>query len=300
MNWLLIGIIGIICIGAVVGFFKGAIRIAVSLAATLLTLAVVFFAAPFVSKAIYSLTPVDEMIEKECTKMISRAFTGADKKTGLTEDQVRRMLDGAGVSEEELAAGGVTVEDIVNGKVSGKDLTKFGISSGVISGHVSQDKPDQSLLDSEIPRQVQIAAIESADIPDVFKELLLTNNNSEMYKALGVTTFVEYISTYAAKIIINILSFLGTFLIVTIVLRAVVFALDFVTELPLLGTLNRLAGAGVGIIIALIVIGFLFVGITLLYMTSFGEMMMEMIAQNKFLTFLYEHNYIMKIMTAFR
>ena len=192
------------------------------------------------------------------------------------------------------------MEDIVNGEISGKDLTKFGISSGVLSGHTSQEQTDQSLLDAEIPRQVQIAAIEAADIPDVFKELLLTNNNSEMYSALGVTTFAEYISAYAAKIIINILSFLGTFLIVTIVLRAVVFALDFVTELPLLGTINRVAGAGVGVFIALIVIGFLFVGVTLLYTTSFGKMMMDMITENKFLSFLYEHNYIMKIMTAFR
>ena len=53
MNWLLIAIIGIIFIGAVAGFFKGAVRIAVSLAETLLTVLVVFFANPYVSKAIY-------------------------------------------------------------------------------------------------------------------------------------------------------------------------------------------------------------------------------------------------------
>lgn len=300
MNWLLIGIIGIIFIGAVVGFFKGALRIAVSLVATVLTLVLVFFMTPYVTKAVYSLTPIDEMVESECMKMISSAFTGKDKKTGLTEEQVRHMLDGAGVSEEELAAEGITVEDIVNGKVSGKDLTKFGLSSGILSGHVSSESTSQSILDEELPRQVQIAAIEAADIPDVFKELLRTNNNSEMYKALGVTTFPEYISTYAAKIIINIVAFLGTFLIVTIILRAIVFALDFVTELPLLGILNRFAGAGVGVLIALIVIEFIFVCITLMYMTSFGKMMMDMVMDNKFLTFLYEHNYILKIMTAFR
>lgn len=301
MNWLLIGTVGIILIGAIVGFVRGALRIAVSLVATILTMAVVFFVSPYVSKAVYSLTPLDEMIEKQCLSAMSRAFTGGEETegSGLTEDQVRAMLAGAGVSEEELEAAGITVEDIVNGDVSGKDLAQYGISSGILSGH-TKEQVEQSIMDAEIPRQVQITAIESAELPDVFKELLLSNNNNEVYKALGVTTFAEYISKYLAKLIIGILSYLGTFLIVTIVVRAVVFALDIVTELPGLGILNRLAGAILGSAISLIIIGFLFVIITLLYTTSFGKMIMEMIMKDEFLAFLYENNFVMKIMTMFR
>ena len=41
---------------------------------------------------------------------------------------------------------------------------------------------------------MQIVAIEGADLPDVFKNLLLENNNSEVYQKLGVTTFAEYVS----------------------------------------------------------------------------------------------------------
>ena len=54
VNILLVIVGGIIAIGAIVGFAKGAVRIAVSLGATILTLAVVYFATPYVSKAIYS------------------------------------------------------------------------------------------------------------------------------------------------------------------------------------------------------------------------------------------------------
>ncbi len=36
--------------------------------ATILTLAVVYFATPYVSKAIYSLTPIDEMVEQQYKK----------------------------------------------------------------------------------------------------------------------------------------------------------------------------------------------------------------------------------------
>ena len=43
VNILLVIVGGIIAIGAIVGFAKGAVRIAVSLGATILTLAVVYF-----------------------------------------------------------------------------------------------------------------------------------------------------------------------------------------------------------------------------------------------------------------
>ena len=71
MNWLLISVSVIIGIGAIVGFARGAVRIAVSLLATVLTLVVVFFATPYVSKAIMSFTPLDDMIEEQCLKTMA-------------------------------------------------------------------------------------------------------------------------------------------------------------------------------------------------------------------------------------
>lgn len=300
MNWLVIVIMGIILIGAIVGFVRGAVRIAVSLCATVLTLAIVFFATPYVSKVIISLTPADEMIEQQCLNTMARAFTGdISQGTGLSEEQVRNMLAGAGVSEETLSAAGITVQDIVNGDVSGEDLAQYGISSGILQGHTTEEVK-QSIMDAEIPRQTQVEVIEGADLPDAFKELLLDNNNSEVYAKLGATTFAEYISSYLAKTIIDILAFLVTFVIATIVIRAIVFALDFVSELPVLGILNRLAGIVLGMIISLIIVGFIFVIITLLYTTETGKMLMNMIEQDSMLTLLYKNNIILKIMTVLR
>lgn len=302
MNWLLISVVGIIAVGAVVGFARGAVRIAVSLIATVLTMVVVFFAVPYVSKAIISLTPVDDIIEEHCLNLMAGAVTQKiDEGTGFTEEQVRSFLDGAGVSEEQLAAAGITIEDIVNGKVSAEKLKEYGISSGVLAGkNGNKEKITQSILDAEVPRQTQIAAIEGADLPEVFKELLLSNNNSEIYKSLGVNTFAEYVSKYLARLIVGILAFLLTFVVVTIVVRAIVFALDIVAELPVLGILNRLAGIIIGIVISLIIVSFIFIIITMLYTTSVGKSMMQMIRGDEFLSFLYDHNYVMKIATMFR
>ena len=147
---------------------------------------------------------------------------------------------------------------------------------------------------------MQIVAIEGADLPDVFKNLLLENNNSEVYQKLGVTTFAEYVSKYFAKLVIEIVAFLVTFLFVTIVIRAVVFALDFVTALPVLGILNRLAGVLVGSTISFIIVGILFIVITLLYTTTIGKQAMGMIREDQILSFLYDNNIIMKIATMLR
>ena len=300
VNILLVIVGGIIAIGAIVGFAKGAVRIAVSLGATILTLAVVYFATPYVSKAIYSLTPIDEMVEQQCIKTMTKAFTGeADTNSGFTEEQVRGILSAAGVSEQTLEAAGITVEDIVNGNVSDEMLQQYGISPDIFDGHVSTEEA-QSVMEAEVPKQMQIAAIEGADLPDVFKNLLLENNNSEVYQKLGATTFAEYVSKYFAKLVIEIIAFLVTFLFTTIVIRAVVFALDFVTALPVLGILNRLAGVLVGSTISFIIVGILFIVITLLYTTTIGKQAMGMIREDQILSFLYDNNIIMKISTMLR
>lgn len=300
MNILLIVVCGVFLVGIITGLAKGAVKIAVSLVATILTVVIVFLATPYVSSVIMKMTPIDEAIEEQCLKTMTKIVMGdTSGKSGLTEEQVRAALAGAGVTEKELKKMGITVQDIVDGKVSGADLKEHGISAGILKGHASE-QVQQSILDAEIPRKTQIAAIEGADLPEVFKELLLSNNNNEVYQSLGVTTFAEYVGKYLAKIIIDICSFLGTFIIATIIIRAIVFALDIVAELPVLGILNHLSGMFVGGAVAWIVVGFIFVGITLLYTTSVGKMLMEMIEQSEFLTYLYSHNYIMKIITAFR
>ena len=146
VNILLVIVGGIIAIGAIAGFAKGAVRIAVSLGATILTLVVVYFATPYVSKAIYSLTPIDEMVEQQCNKNDDKSLHGrSGYRFGITEEQVRGILSAAGVSEQTLEAAGITVEDIVNGNVSDEMLQQYGISPDIFDGHVSTEEAEQSI-----------------------------------------------------------------------------------------------------------------------------------------------------------
>lgn len=306
MNWVIIatGLIFLICV--VVGLYRGAVKIAVSLAATIVTFILVFFLTPYVSQGIMAVTPLDEMIESQAEQsimgMASSVLQGDEGEggSGLTVENVRRVLESAGITEAQLNAAGITVEDIVNGNVTSDELARYGISSSLLDGLQGSSEAESILEDVEIPRDTQIAAIEGADIPGVFKALLLNNNNSETYDELGVDNFIQYISAYATRLIINILSFILTFVVITVVMRAVIFALDIVANLPVLGFFNRLGGALLGAAGGLIIVWILFMLITMLYTTSFGREAYDVIQGNDILRVIYEYNPVLKMAVSFK
>lgn len=297
MNWVLIIVLAILVMGMLDGLVRGGLRIAVSLVSTIVTLGIVCFASPYVSETIIALTPADEILESYCENIISSAMTGEKNKSNLTEAQVRSILSGAGVTEAELEAKGITVEMIVNGEVDGEDLTSYGISKHILNGHASGTSSDGgSIFSVDLSREDQISAIEKSILPDVFKEILLSNNNSVIYEKLGATTFGEYIGKSFSHLFIGICSFFLTFIVATLLIRAIVFALDIVTTLPGLGFLNRMAGLVLGTGVSVLVIDVFFVAVTLLYMSTIGSIMLEMITDSTFLTFLYDNNVIMSMM----
>lgn len=297
-----IGLIFLICV--IVGIYKGAIKIAVSLVTTLLTLVIVFFATPFVADLIESKTPVDSMIKDQVMKTMasvaSEQLAGA-QEGGIDAEDVRKALEAAGVSEEKLEEYGISIDDIVNGEISSEQLAEYGISKNVLAGLGTEGSTgiEEALENADIPKDLQIKAIEMAELPEVFKSLLSDNNNDVIYEKLGVKTFAEYVGEFLSKLIIHIVAFLCTFLLVTIVLRAIIFALDIVSELPVLGFFNRLAGGVVGAAGGLIIIWLFFVVITLLYVTAFGREIYQVIQENAILNMLYENNPLMKLATNF-
>lgn len=305
MNWLLY-IIGIsFLVGLIVGIIRGAIKIAISLLATLVTFLLVFFLTPYVCKAITAVTPIQEVAETKIESMITGMVTNAAaEQTGIGSGNVtavRNALNAAGIGEEQLNAFGITVEDIANGKISSNDLADKGISRNILDGlNNMQEQAAEMIESAEVPRDMQIAAIEGADIPQVFKNLLLINNNSKIYDKLGATSFASYIAKYMAKLVVNIAAFVLTLVVVTIILRAIIFSLNVIADLPVFGLVNRLAGGVLGVIGVLIIVWVAFVVITLLYTTEIGKEMFDMIQANDILSAIYKYNPIMKLATTLR
>lgn len=159
--------------------------------------------------------------------------------------------------------------------------------------------PSVSLSDIEIPREHQISLIEGANLPSIFQDMLLENNNNEVYANLGVSTFGEYVGAYIAKVVADIIAFLVTFILVMIIVRIGLNLLGIVNKIPLIGGANRLVGAILGGGIGILIIWVLFIVITLLYSTSLGAACMESISGNAILSKLYDSNLLMNAITKF-
>lgn len=259
MNWLLIIVAAIFLVCMVVGYIRGFIKIAASLGATIAILVLTLVLAPYTSKLLMKVTPIDDMIKQKCADTIYAKI-------------------------EEAA-------DLSGTPLEGLDLAQFGIDAKKIR---------DAAKTAEIPKQVQIELLEQADLPKFFREALLDNNNSEVYKSLGVDNFIDYIGAYLSKLIIDMIAYLVTFIVVSIAVRALIFAFDIIARLPVIGGFNRLAGALLGLVTGLVIVWTLFFVVLLLYSTSVGKDCMTWIAQEPVLTFLYENNLLLKWATAFK
>ena len=93
----------------------------------------------------------------------------------------------------------------------------------------------------------QRISIEKMNLPEPVKEILLENNNSEIYHMLGVSQYAEYISLYLADMLINAVVSAVLFLIVFILIHLAVKWLDIIARLPIIHGRNHIAGAVMGL-----------------------------------------------------
>lgn len=132
--------------------------------------------------------------------------------------------------------------------------------------------------------------IEKLDIPDAIKDELLKQNTSENYEKLGVTNAGAYVSRTMAMIIVRCFSYLAVFLVALICLFILCNTLDLISKIGFLDSVNKLAGAGIGLLEGAVIIAVLMAQLTALSSTDIGKSAMEMIADNAFLSYIYSHN----------
>ncbi len=162
-----------------------------------------------------------------------------------------------------------------------------------ISKTISSNFDFDMILEGAINKESQIQAIENLPLPDMFKDILINNNNPEMFKLLDVSSFKDYISSSLASIVVNIIVFMSLFLIIWILLNILVGVLDLIAKLPGLKQFNVLAGAGLGFIFGL---GFVFIGLaiaSLIISLDQNLELVQMIEASQIGGYLYNHNPIM-------
>lgn len=149
-------------------------------------------------------------------------------------------------------------------------------------------------LNIRLPAQ-QRMVIEQLDLPSQMKEVLLENNNSEIYHLLGVDTFLEYIGSYVASMILNLIGSVVLFLLIHVAIRMTIRWLNLLARLPILSGLNQIAGALLGGLEGLLCLWGGCVAADLFSHTAWASAILEQIHASMWLTFLYQNNLINQI-----
>lgn len=261
-NWLLIIVVTIFIVCIIVGYIRGFLKLGLSLLSTVLTLIIVLILSPYVSDALAEYTPVDDYIEARIVEAFMPDITadqlaGYDMSGTPLENLSQEQLESLNELDWDLL--GITVDDILN-------------------------------VIGEIPKDVQITELENAPLPQFLKDQLLENNNSAIYAELGVDDFPHYVAAYMSRLVLQLISFLVTFLLAIIIVKALMFAVNIIGELPVLGLINRIAGGALGLALAVIIVWIGFLAMTLAYSTAAGSACFKMVEQSQFLQFLYNTN----------
>lgn len=177
------------------------------------------------------------------------------------------------------------------GPYLGKVIQKTPVYTSV-SGSIEEKLDERAAAEAEKVSQ-QIEEINNYPLPKSLKEALIENNNNQIYEALGVKQFNQYVASYMACLIINAVSFLIVLLVSFIILKIIGASLDLISKLPVLNGINTLGGIALGAVHGLILLWILCIVVTAISWTGPGEWICGQINRNPLLSWFYDHNYLL-------
>lgn len=151
--------------------------------------------------------------------------------------------------------------------------------------------------EAELP-SAQRTAIENLNLPEQLKEMLIENNNNEVYDMLQVDVFTDYIGAYLSNVIINIIGFIFLFVVVYALIHIVMRWLDLMAKLPILSGINQIAGALLGAAEGLVFFWIFCLLVTACSGSGWGMAVIRQIESSPWLAFLYTHNILVRIVTG--
>jgi len=96
--------------------------------------------------------------------------------------------------------------------------------------------------------------INALPLPGILQSLLHANYNPDMFELLQVATIEEYITGFFANMVINGIAVLIVFALTLILLAIIGHALDLVSKLPVIRTVNSVCGFIFGFAISSVII----------------------------------------------
>lgn len=149
--------------------------------------------------------------------------------------------------------------------------------------------------------------IDGLELPDSIKETLkesvaetMKAKEAEAVAFAGdqLDALEHYICEHLADIILNAVGFFATFVVAAAGVAVLCFVLDIISKLPVLHQINTLAGVALGALEGLVVLWIVFIVVTMLGSTEFGQETMKLISESELLSFLYDSNVLSKILNG--
>ena len=137
--------------------------------------------------------------------------------------------------------------------------------------------------------------LDSLSMPGILKEGILRNNTADGYTYLAATSFEEYVADYLAIAVVNGISFLLSYLLASICINTINYALNIIAGLPVLKGVNKVAGIFMGGIKCIIFIWIILLVLTVLCNSELGKRGMELVEKDIFLNMLNTYNPFIKI-----
>ena len=132
--------------------------------------------------------------------------------------------------------------------------------------------------------------IDSLPIPSFLKKNLHENNTVTKYKEQGVSSFREYAVKNITTIAVKAITYLALMIIIFLLLRLLLMLTKFINKVPVIGGINRILGAVLGLIEGLIIIWALCLLVMAFSGSDFGATCMKVINDSVVLKFIYDNN----------
>ena len=292
MNILEIIIIVAFLLFAAAGFRSGFVKKLASMVALVLSVILVAFFLPYITGFLRDNTSVYDMITEQCRRVVAEQTAGLLTGTQETEEsggtpaldreQIKSLLEANGYDSSIVDS------------LSDEQLQSY-VQQYAQDYLQQSSEGGQDTTAAEPGRLEQMEIIENLPIPQVLKDLLQDHNNEEGYASLQVSTFQDYVIHFISVLILNLVSFIVAVILVRLLLRIAIAALDIISHIPVFNTVNRLAGLLLGLVQGLFWLWVFFLLLSMFSATEAGLQLMSMVQESQLLSYLYEKNLFMQI-----
>lgn len=116
--------------------------------------------------------------------------------------------------------------------------------------------------------------------------------------ALLASAIGNYLSKHISNMLIALILFVSLLIVVQIA-RLIIASLKFITKIPIIHGINKLAGMCIGLVEGVILVWVAFLLFEKFDFGGYAIPMLQQIEQNAFLKWLYQQNYLLKISSFF-